>query len=246
MVVADSLHHAVSLLRRHPKLFAFLFVLSFVGVPSQAVEYLPISRGPALGLALVSLVLGPAVTAAALGLVDRAAEDGRVSLGVAADAVAGSYLSIVGAGIAIFVGAFAVALVLIVLSVIPLINVLAILGFLLLAVVAGVTLQFVDAAIVIDGKAAIPGIRRSYDVTTAHLGAVVGYAVAQFLVVLVLLLPLLAALFADDGAASAGSIALTPGVIGGVLLLLLASPVFSAWRATLYRRLSARTADPDY
>lgn len=245
MVVIDSLHRAVSLLRRRPKLFVLLFALSFVGVPSQAVEYLPVSEGPALGITLLSLVLGPAATAAILGLVDRAAEDGRVSLGVAADAVAGGYLSIVGAGIAVFVGALAVALALVVLSAIPLINVLAILGFLLLAVAAGVTLQFVDAAIVIDGKGAVPGIRRSFDVTTAHPGAVVGYTMAQFLAVLALLLPLLLALLAGDGA-SAGSIAFTPGVVGGVLLLLLVSPVFSAWRATLYRELSARTADRGY
>lgn len=245
MVVVDSLHRAVGLLRRHPKLFALLFVLSLVGVPSQAAENLRVPEGPALGLAILSLLLGPAVTAATLGLVDRAAEDGRVSLGVAVDAVTGSYLSIVGAGIAVFVGVFAAVLVLVVLSAIPLINVLAILGFLLLAVAAGVVLQFVDAAIVIDGKRAIPGVRRSYDVTTAHLGAVIGYLLAQLLVGFVLLLPLLIALFANGGS-SPGSIAFTPGVIGGILLLALASPVFSTWRALLYRRLSARTADRSY
>lgn len=242
MVVFETLADSVSLLGRRPKLLAYLVVASVVANALNSGELLGLSEEVRLLLGFVSLVVGPAIAVGVDGLVNDAAGDDRVAVGAFFASVLQNYLPWVAAILVLAFASFVVALLLFVAVQIPLVNLLAGLGFLVLALAAGLSLQFVDLAIVVDDAGPVAGIQRSYEVALAHLGSVVGYTLLEIAVVLVVAAPLLAVVFGGGVADPPTSLEPTPGLLGAFGVAVVGSVVVQTWRVLFYRRLSDRTA----
>lgn len=240
MVVFDTLGESLTLLRRHPKLLAYLAVVVTVTNVLSSGDLLGLSASGQLLLGALSLVVGPAIAVGTAGLVNDTATEDRVSGGAFAASVLQNYLPWVAAIIVIAVVSVVAVLVFAIAFQIPLVNVLAALAFLVLALAAALTLQFVDLAIVVDDEGPVEGIKRSYGVATAHLGSVIGYTLLEVVVFIVILIPAVVALLGTGWPESRPFIEPTPGLLAAFAIAILGTVVVQTWRVLFYRRLSDR------
>lgn len=237
MVVLDTLDDAVALLRRHPKLFAGLFVASVAANLTNSGRVFGLAGAERWGLRIVEWVVGPAIAVGTVGLIDATATDGDASVGAFAAAVRRYYIEWVVAIVLMGITAILAAFLFFVLFQIPLLGLVAGFAFVVLVLVAVLTLQFVDVAIVVDGDGPLEGIGRSYEVAMSNFGSVVGYTLLEAVLLFVVLLPLLVAVAATGWPESLEALEPTPALLAAATLTVAGSTVVQTWRVLFYRRL---------
>lgn len=249
MVVVNSLRDTVVLLKRHRSLVGYLAIAGVVTNFLGSSQYLLYLEGVKSLLALVSLVVGPAILVGIEGMVNEAVTGGRVSVDVFVASARRNYLPFVGAtlvagvGVAVAFVAFSVA------STIPVVSLFATVLFFPFVVTAGITLQFVDVAIVVDDAGPLESIKRSYAVSVANLESVVPYVALETGLAVLFAGPLfhlldkyqlLLSIPLVDGRLSRLFVLFRvhPSIAGALLLAVVGSILLYTYRVTFYRSLS--------
>lgn len=274
MAVARALQAASSALRRNPIVVGIVLVISLLQLPSQFAQLAGPIASAAFGLVftLVMVVVAPFVFG---GLIGMAAEalDGSTSLDTFVEDGKRYYRSMFGAYLLLLGGSIVLGFVASLASIALVIGVGVLSGglsggmaggpnsmfvatvfvstglFVLILFVPLLFVQFYGQAIVLDGRSAIGGFRRSFALVRSNPVSVVGYSVLVFgagLIVGLLgsvpstLLSMRATPVATGVPLPDVSLPVVAGltVIGNLLLGLLGS-LFIAFSVAFYRTLDA-------
>ena len=202
MAVVQALQAGSSALRRNPSIVGVVLVISLLQLPTQFVQLAgPLASAVlGIGVSLLSILLGPFVLAGLLGMADEAL-NGETNVGTFVETGKRYYTSMLGAYLLVLGGSVVLGVVAFVaLSVFGIVVFAALGGAsgvgsagpllvgIALTVVAGIFLtfvplffvQFYGQAIVLDGRGAIGGLKRSVGLVRRNLRSVFGYSVLVF------------------------------------------------------------------